>query len=93
MCDDIGLGAFLDREGVLEEGGAVLAEGDHTATGIDFERACYGRCLDILCNRFSIDRDVQILAWHTLHDVDLRVIGRVAWTDRQPRQSQNSCSH
>ena len=86
MCDDIGLGAFFDRESVLEEFGAVLAEGDHTATRLDFERAGYGRGLDILCHRFSVDRDVQVLAWHTLHDVDLGVIGRVAWTDRQPRQ-------
>ena len=46
MRDDIGLGAFLDREGVLEDRRAILAEGHRMATGLDLEWTGHSRGLD-----------------------------------------------
>ena len=89
MRDDIGLGAFLDREGVLEDRRAVFAESHHTATGLDLEWTGHSRSLDILGDGLSVDLNVEVLAWQTLNNVDLGVIGGIAGTDRQPRQSQD----
>ena len=41
---------------------------------------------------FPIDRDVEILARQTLHDIDLGVVGRIARTNGHGRQHQCSSS-
>ena len=91
MRDKIGLGAFLDREGVLEDGIAILAEGHRMATRLDLERTGRGCRRDSLRDRGPfVDCDVEVLAWQALDDIDLRIIGRVAWTYCYPGQRQDS---
>ena len=93
MGDDVGLGAFLDRESVLQDLRPVLAEGHHSTTGLDLEWTSHGRRLHARRNGISVDINIEVLAGETLHNINLGVIGCVAWTDRQPCQRQDSCNY
>src|SRR4029453_4926220 len=91
MREKIGLGAFLDRESVLEDGIAILAEGHRMATRLDVERTGRGSSRDSLRDRGPFgDCDIEVLAWQALDDIDLGIIGRVAWTYCCRGQRQDS---
>src|SRR5512133_2335782 len=88
MRNDVSLGAFLDGEGVLQDGRAVLFEAHHSLARVDLERAGHRRSLHTRCNRLAVDLNVEVLTRQTLHDIDLGVIGVLPGLVGIPAMSQ-----
>ena len=93
MRDKIDLGTLLDREAVLDDGIAILAECHRMATRLTWNGPDGDPGLTSCAIGGSlVDHDIEVLVWHALNDRDLGVIGggRVAWTYCCPGQGEDS---